>query len=171
MNLRKSLNAHLTLLGGLRWLELEDAFQVAGDTPYSPFASSVRGHNHLYGFQVGGDFRPLDPQRPFQIDVLGKAGIYGNAAGMNNDYADLRNVSASAVAGQCAFVGELAVTASYRFTAHLAAQGGIELLWIDGVALAPRQTATTDFATGTAAVDASGSLFCDGASVGLELTW
>ncbi len=64
----------------------------------------MRGHNHLYGFQIGCDAKLRAPEKLFQIDALAKAGVYGNAAGLTNDYADtVRSYSASASSGHVAF--------------------------------------------------------------------
>jgi len=77
---------------------------------------------------------------------------------------------ATGTTSRTSFVGQIGLKASYRLTEHLAAFGGYELMWIDGVLLAPDLISA-----------ASGSedetLSCDhhafyhGALAGLELTW
>ena len=173
-NYRKPVNERLTLLAGFRWVELEDRYQATGteNVFLGPFASNVSGQNDLYGFQLGGDLQLFNPGRRLQIDACGKAGIYGNNARTTNRYVDtVRDFSASASAGQTAFVGEIGLTASYRLTDHLAARAGYQLLWIDGVTVGADQIASTDFVTSSATVNAAHTVFYHGATVGLELSW
>ena len=131
----------------------------------------MRGHNHLYGFQIGCDAKLRAPEKLFQIDALAKAGVYGNAVGLTNDYADtVRSYSASSSSGHVAFVGELGLMASYRLSDHLSARVGYQLLWLDGVAVGPEQISSTDFLSGSAAFK-PGTAFYHGANVGLEFQW
>jgi hypothetical protein len=173
LNYRKQVRERLTLLAGFRWVELEDRYIAAGieDANKGLFTDTVRGHNHLYGFQIGCDAKLWAPEKPFQINALAKAGIYGNAAGLNNDYADtVHAYSASSSSGHVAFVGELGLMASYRFSERLAARAGYQLLWLDGVAVGPEQISGTDFISGSSALK-PGTAFFHGANVGLELRW
>jgi hypothetical protein len=174
INLRYAWNDWLTPLAGLRWVEFEDRYAVNGtDYQFSaPFTDVVRGHNHLYGAQIGLDACWWDGSRRFQVDFWGKAGLYGAAAAQDNDYQDtVRSFSASAVASSLSFLGEVGLTGCYRFTDHLAVRGGYQVMWLTGLALAPAQIPATDFGAGQAGVDTSGSLFCQGANAGLELVW
>ncbi len=173
LNYRKQVRERLTLLAGFRWVELEDRYVATGieDANMSLFTDAVRGHNHLYGFQIGCDAKLRAPEKLFQIDALAKAGVYGNAVGLTNDYADtVRSYSASSSSGHVAFVGELGLMASYRLSDHLSARVGYQLLWLDGVAVGPEQISSTDFLSGSAAFK-PGTAFYHGANVGLEFQW
>ncbi len=80
--------------------------------------------------------------------------------------------TSSAATDHAAFVGSLALTGKYAITANLSARAGYQLLWIDGVALAPDQIAVSNPdivpAHSYATVSTSGSPFYHGAFVGLE---
>jgi hypothetical protein len=174
MNIRYSYSDRLTAFVGLRWVEFEDRYAASGtENLYSgPFNDLVRGHNHLYGSQIGLDARLLGGENPFRIDILAKAGLYGNAAAQNNDYVDtVHTYSASASGTSLSFLGEVGVTGCYQFRQHIALRGGYRVMWLTGVALAPNQIADTDFGAARAGVDTSGTLFCQGANAGLEVAW
>ena len=172
VNLRYSLNPWLTPLVGLRWVDFEDQYAANGQTLSGPFNEMVRGHNHLYGSQLGLDARLFDRPTPFQLGVLAKAGLYANAASQNNDYADtLNSFSARASDSHLAFQGEIGVTVSYEVVKHFTLHAGYQVMWLTGVALAPNQIAATDFGSAQASVNTTGTLFCHGASAGLEVAW
>jgi hypothetical protein len=174
INLRYAMNDWLTSLAGLRWVEFEDRYAASGAVPLSsvPFSDLVRGHNHLYGSQIGFDARLLGRENLFRIDLLTKAGMYFNAAAQNNDFVDSSTgFSASASNTHFAFLGEVGVTGSLQVSKHVALRGGYQVLCLTDVALAPNQIRTTDFGSGQASVDTSGTLFCHGANAGLEVVW
>ena len=172
VNVRYLLNDWITPLLGFRWIDFEDRYAASGQAASGPFTDLVRGHNHLYGCQIGLDGRLFDHPAPFQIGLVAKAGIYGNAAAQNNDYIDSSfDFSASASNAHLSFVGEIGLSVSYQFAKHFAVRAGYQALWLSGVALAPNQISATDFMAGQAGVDTSGSLFCHGANVGLEVAW
>jgi hypothetical protein len=54
----------------------------------------------------------------------------------------------------------------------LAVRGGYQLMWLEGVALAPEQIPVNNLiAPAIAAVDTSGGLFLDGATVGFVVQY
>ncbi len=104
----------------------------------------------------------------FQLDVIGKAGIYGNDADHHASVTTgVATVNASGSDNPTAFVGEIGIQGSTLLTANLSLRGGYRLLWVDGVALASDQLAATDFFT-SSGIDGSGDVFYQGAYVGLE---
>jgi hypothetical protein len=176
LNFRYSLNDWLTPLVGFRWVDFEDRYAASGQlfSGSGSFADLVRGHNHLYGSQIGLDARLYDRGGPVKIDLLAKAGLYDNAAVQDNDYATTGMgpaFSATASDSHLSFLGEIGVNVSYQFTKHLALRGGYQVMWLTGVAMAPNQIAATDFGAAQAGVDTSATLFCHGANAGLELAW
>jgi hypothetical protein len=130
-------------------------------------------NNHLYGGQLGFDAVLFDRGGPFYANLIGKAGIYGNSADSVTTTVGVGGALPLVVANgnDTAFVGELSLLAGYRLTECLNIVGGYNLLWIDGVALAPDQLATTNIATGVATVDTDSTLFYHGFNVGLEYYW
>ena len=157
-------------------MELEDSYlaQGTGAILSTPFSETIRSHNHLFGFQIGADAILLGRQEQFQIRGFAKTGIFDNAAAQNTEFSDpagLGTLSAAASGSHASFVGEIGLIGSYQLTKHVTIRGGYQVMWIEGVALAPRQISNTDLAAGTANIEDSGGLFCHGANVGLEFTW
>ena len=59
-----------------------------------------------------------------------------------------------------------------QLTNALAVTGGYQLMWLDGLALAPEQIPITSLvAPGSAGVNTQGELLFHGATVGLMLTY
>jgi hypothetical protein len=175
INLRHSCGGWLTALAGFRCVELEEQYAVTGtESVYGkPFQHAVDAHNHLFGFQLGADGRLLD-RGGLSIDGIVKAGVLYDAASQDSQFADptgVGNFAAAASAGQASFLGEIGLLASYHITPHMALRGGYQVLWLEGVALAPRQIPVTSLGAGTAAVDTSGGIFFQGANAGFEISW
>jgi hypothetical protein len=176
LNLRHPINEWLTGLVGFRWVELQESYTATGTEAIfsTPLTQSISSHNHLYGGQIGVDARLSEDGRQFRIDGLARAGLYYNSADQNNEFSDPDGIgilSASATGSHTAFLGELGVMASYQFSRHIAVRGGYQVMWIEGLALAPRQIAATDFGMGEAGVNTTGGLFYHGATAGLEAIW
>ncbi len=172
VNLRYAMCDRITPLVGFRWIEFEDQYAASGQAVSGAFTELVRGHNHLYGAQIGLDARLFGRESPFQIGVVAKAGLYGNAAAASNTYADSTyDFAANASGSHLSFLGEVGISASYQFAKHFALRGGYQVMWLTGIALAPEQIVATDFGAGHLSVNASGALFCQGANAGLEATW
>jgi hypothetical protein len=171
-NVRYTFRERFTPLVGVRWIDFEDQFTSNGQALAGAYTQLARGHNHLYGAQIGLDARLFDRTSAFQVSLLSKAGIYCNAAAANNEYSDsLYDFAASDSGSQLSFLGEVGLTASLRFTKCLTARCGYQVMWLTGVALAPEQIEATDFGTAHLGINTSGSLFCHGATAGLELMW
>lgn len=105
------------------------------------------------------------------MDVVSKAGIYSNAAAQDSSVSTgIATLNASGRSTRTAFVGEIGTNGSWCVTDHLSLRGGYRLLWIDGVALASDQLASTNFFTGTG-FNGSGNAFYHGATAGLEFAF
>ncbi len=184
VNLRSQWTDWMTVLGGFRWVELNEQVAYEIDTvttfpgfpPFIPpfsiandFAQRARTHNHLYGFQFGTDVLLWDRGGPLTINTDLKAGIYSNLA----KNAGLLESPVGNIVGEgrkhhTAFLGELGINAKYQLTRHLALRAGYQLLWIEGVALV-NDNQFDALAAGD--VNTSGSPFYHGAMVGAELNW
>jgi hypothetical protein len=163
----------LALLVGFRWVELkDDALYTINRTVA---AGDYNFNNHLYGGQIGADWAVTNRCNPLQIDVVGKAGVYGNANdGGITEFQPVGTRVGSFIGrgSSTAFVGELDFTASYSLTDHIAVRGGYQLLWLSELALA------TDAASRSLlnpsllrTVSDDGHLFYQGATVGLDFVW
>jgi hypothetical protein len=163
------------VLAGFRYLNLNEDFTLTSfDSAEGTTVYGVRTDNDLYGGQLGGRARLCYGRVSFES--VGKAGIYGNDVRQQQDaLIDFPGVvvrpARSASGGTTAFVGELNFTGIYQLTPVWGVRGGYNLLWIEGVALAPDQldfTNTPDSGTG---LTSSSGVFLHGASLGLEARW
>jgi hypothetical protein len=201
VNGRKDLCDRVTILAGLRWFQLND--DLVGDltpadatvpswkktcptcdiysiTPgvpagiYPPFWNTSTT-NDLYGLQVGADGKMLELGR-FTLGGLMKAGIYDDHAGQSTtvSMAKVLYESRSAMTDHAAFVGEARLQLKYQIIKGLAVKAGYEVLWFDGVALAPRQiqqTSATAAGANAFGVDCRSSALFQGATAGLEYSF
>jgi hypothetical protein len=169
------LYERLTFLAGFRYIGLDDTLNYTINTNVA--SGLYENDNQLYGGQIGADLSLLDPRRPYQLQVIGKAGAFENNAdgrfrtffgGGNQQLGDFgRSESGSAFAGDLQFVG------SCQLTRHLAARGGYQLLWLDNVALAGDNASIsqTNPSLLTNSLDNDGHVFHHGAMIGLEIMW
>lgn len=169
----------LTLLAGYRRVELQEDFRVVGlgMPPRNLIPRyDTHGANYMNGFQVGTDARLFDRGGLLRLDGLLKAGVYANHA--HQETFRIGNLGILRAAGDrrdhTAFLGELGLTALFRLGEHLSLRGGCQVIWIEGVVLAPDQISHTDvtlFNPGSATLNTSGSVLYHGFHVGLEARW
>ena len=174
LNARRSLNACVTVLAGVRYLDLDDRILVSQRTTASGIDATQQldGFNDLLGFQIGGDAVLVQRDR-FSLDTGLKAGIYGDHARNFFAYDSTAlgvHGTSGASASNTAFCGEIGITATYDLTKRLSLRGGYQLLWLDGVALASQQPILNPpplIHTATS-VGTNGDVFYNGAFIGLE---
>jgi hypothetical protein len=176
LNLQRPVNEWLTTMVGFRWVEFYDSYSVQGveSVVSMPFSQAINTHNHMYGFQIGEDALLFERTGRFRINGFAKIGIFHNAADQNSKLSDPANfgeLSVTANGSHTAFLCELGLIGSYYLSQHVALRGGYQVMWIDGVALAPGQIPVTNLIAGTADIATSGGLFYHGATAGLEVTW
>ena len=106
----------------------------------------VRAFNDLYGGQLGLDVTLWNRGGPFRLETSGKAGVYANHA--RNRYSltqtDEDPAVDSARKSKTAFAGEIGLTGVFQVSSRWSARFGYQVLWLDGVALAFRQTGALD---------------------------
>ena len=170
LNLRRKIEDGPTILVGLRWLELQDGLGASLTSALGSIPQwNVDANNHLLGVQLGaeGPFWPEGGR--FGLDGFVKAGVYGcHASQVNSDQLDQ---PAGAETDRASFVGEAGLTAHFQITDHILLRGGYEVLWIDGIAMAPMQVRLTDLSAGTTAINADGGVLYHGAFAGLEMNY
>lgn len=164
----------VSLLGGFRYLSLDEQFDLnATDSDTGSSDYRLRTSNDLYGGQVGA--RWLSGFNAWEWSAEGKVGLYGNDASQTQSVADfppgifLRSEQTSRL-GRVAFVGDLNLSALYLLNDTWAVRGGYNLIWIEGVALAPDQLDFTDTPTSGQNVSING-LFIHGLNLGLDARW
>jgi len=157
-------------LVGFRWVELYE--NLNEHFVAAPLAANLRFQtaNRLYGGQAGA-LISLFSRGAVRIDSVLKAGLYGNAA--SNQFTATENIVfliSSDRSSQVAFLGEIGLVSVYQWTDHIALRGGYQLLWLDGIALAPDQVAATQLLARNG-IDTKGDSFYHGALLGVEVAW
>ena len=172
-----------TWIGGLRFLNIDEDFdflsvaqiETAGaDTGVNWGSYEVKTRNRLLGLQLGTELTSRHSR--FEWGVSGKFGGYVNFGEsltriLSNDAADPRGVNIPAILAndsesRAAFVGEAGLFGVYRIAPAWAFRGGIQVMWVEGLALAPEQL---DFTlTEPYTIKQRGGIFYQGATIGLE---
>ena len=177
INACRRVNDYLTVLAGVRYLNLDDRILVNQLTVTGGFDAiqHLAALNDMVGFQIGGDAIVLRRGR-FSLDTLLKAGIYDDLARNAFTYDSTAlglHAASGASANNLAFCGELGITLTYDLTERLSIRGGYQLLWLDGVALASQQPSVNPppLLSPATTVATIGDLFYNGAFAGLEYRW
>lgn len=173
--LRQSNFDRLTWLAGFRWVglqeELDMTVSLGPGGPPGNYTYSTR--NNLYGGQIGANAILWDRGGPFRLTCSGKAGLFGNPAANQYEIVDslgtYRLLSADRRT-QAAFVGDVGINATSQLTEHIAMQGGYQLLWIRGAAIAGDQAVVADYTTGNG-ISSRGGAFYHGAMASVNFSW
>lgn len=180
LGLRYWIMPQVSLLAGFRYMNWHENLNTAFD-PVSPFgglalppgsANAVfHTSNNLYGFQLGSNWTPMITDC-LGLDIGGKAGIFGAHTEMDASAAfpGLAGASAAASSTRTSFIGEFGIVGTYNVTRFLKLRAGYQVMWIEGLALAPEQIGNVNFG-GSTAVSNRGGVFLHGAVVGLEYRW
>lgn len=198
-NARLDLSSRVTILAGLRWLQLNDNLQgtltpadltaptwkqdcpgcdifhiTLGGTAgnYPPFWNTSTTNN-LYGVQIGVNGKILELGR-FSLDGLLKIGLFDNHAGQSTAVS-LQKIAypSQATTNHAAFASEAGLQLKYQLIKGLTLKAGYEALWLDGVALAPGQIRETYTGLNVRAlgVNCGASVLFHGATFGLEYSF
>ena len=171
INLRRSVNDRLSILGGFRWVELKDEmfYKLNGNVATGDYEYN----NRLYGGQLGASLNLAQPSRRWLANVETKAGVYGNVADGGILEYQGNNFIGSFTGNdtKTAFVGEIDFTLGYRLTQHIIVRGGYQLLWIDNVALAGDAASRSLYNPSLLRQVEFNSLFYQGATTGIDFVW
>jgi hypothetical protein len=163
-NFKLAITPCIDVLAGFRWIQVDEGVTFLGTSGGGPGAMSQTVLNNLYGFQLGAEGRLFDHGGPFRLDTFVKAGVYdAHVSGTFSESGTFGATATSASLDRAAFVGEVGINAHYQFTRCLSAYAGYDVMWVDGVSLAPD-------ALSTASLTNNAPLY-HGAMAGLELHW
>jgi len=159
-------------LSDVRRIETQPGKPATGAFP--PFWNTSTTSN-LFGFQIGAEGKLFERGR-FSIEGLTKVGAYWNHASQSTGVSLLKTVyPTGASTDRASFVGEAGLQCKYQVTRVITLKIGYEVLWIDGVALAPGQiqetytiAPSTVYALG---INSNSSVLFHGATAGLEFTF
>jgi hypothetical protein len=153
---------HWSLLAGFRYLHLDEQFSLHQTNFINSSDLDMDTANDLYGGQLG--FTYHREWRWLTVDVVGKFGVYGNAAvqhggEFNNGVPVSRFTNNPSAQAQS---GELDFFFGHRFSPHWTGQLGLIVLEVDNVALAPDMDISNK---------ADGNITLTGISVGGMAQW
>lgn len=181
LNRHVALRRNLRFLWGFRWLEWEERFLLRNEA-VGGFSDVFQTNclNDMYGGQIGLDAL-LSSTRWCRIESVVKAGAYYNNAVQTSAYTTTNPANAGTAAitvGQsplnCTFVGEVGVTGVVPITPCLDVRFGYFGLWLSGLAQPTQQLSDQRLTPGqpaTGAINASGGVMLQGATLGLEGRW
>ncbi|GET44260.1 hypothetical protein MiSe_90860 [Microseira wollei NIES-4236] len=154
------------------------AFPPQGLLPVPRGEYKVETKNNLFGIQIGANV-DVDLSRNFTIGLRGKAGVFGNHGEQNSTISafdfDTGNLVDRIEDGETRWtvapILEGTISADWRVSRNVSLTAGFNVMYVSGVALAPRQL--DDFAsTGKfGSIDFDGSSFYYGPSVGIKVVF
>ncbi len=162
---------------GLRYLAIDERLSLTGERagPGGTALANYQIHarNDLYGAQAGASLRGARGR--WSGEVGGRAGLYANQASQAQSASDLGGAvlraPVSASDSGAAFVGELEFTIARQIHAHWFLRCGYQLLWVQGIALAPSQLDYSLNSDAGAWLTRNDGLFLHGWRVGVESRW
>jgi hypothetical protein len=166
-------------LVGFRYVGVEERASIEMDccivdNEFITVPYGVGTRNNMFGAQVGRRAR-WDWNR-WSIENWAKAGILGNAQEQyQNALVDFEGFqwrpARSTFGSSVGFIGDMNLSAIYRLTEVWGIRAGYNLIWIDGLALAPNQFDFTNTETSGTLLASGGGIFMHGANLGLEARW
>lgn len=164
----------LSYLSGFRFVNIDEGFSINSfDVATGTSDYKIATTNKLFGGQIG-----VVAQQPADWigwEAFGKIGAYGNVAAQSTLLQDFNNTltvrNSRTTGGNVAFVGELGASAILRMTGAWSLRAGYNVLWVEGIALAPNQLDYTATLTSGTALHVNGGALFHGANLGIERRW
>jgi hypothetical protein len=160
-------------LAGFRYFNLDEHFNILSTvTGTGSSLYNIHTDNDMAGGQLGVRLRACNPR--FECDVTAKAGAFDNSVGQQQIVGDvgttpIRNVGDHTA--DWAFVGEIGANASVYLCRNWCAMAGYNVMWVDGVALAPDQLNFTTNPGAGGGLNHDGNVLYQGAHIGLGCRW
>jgi hypothetical protein len=180
LNYRYCSRSWLTLLGGVRYLQLDEEFGAqflsVDPTIVGPLTINSEALNDLYGAQLGADINLFESRDGnLRVSGIGKTGLYyahsenrQSVASFNAAGAPVFAVASRDVDDRVALVAEAGGQVSYKITGNVAVVVGYQVLFLQDVALASDQIAAGgNIAAPSARLDTNGDVLFHGANAGL----
>lgn len=166
------------LLCGAFWAGLEEtaSLNVICCEGEPPSSYRVQSSSNLIGAQIGVR-RRRDWDR-WAVEGTAKAGLAGSVMSQSSGAitgtitpGPAFREPTSASAGGVGLLSMINASAIYRITEHWGLRAGYNLIWLDGVALAPNQWDFSDNASSGTSLVGGGGVFLHGANLGVERRW
>lgn len=180
---RESNKGRMTsYFGGLRLISIDEEFSyfARGRTVFqgaTPDAHSgdllVKANNDMFGFQLGAEF--YEQTYHWSYGLRGKVGALVNFADQRSTYQFVDTVTSgtpfnvAANDEQLTLLLELSIAATYQLRPNVALRFSYDLLYLQGLALAPEQLSFNS--QDQARINTGSFTLFDGASFGFEVIW
>ncbi|QGJ72386.1 Hypothetical protein PBC10988_41070 [Planctomycetales bacterium 10988] len=171
-----NLNTELSMLAGVRFFNQAESFSLtmgqSGGILAATSTYKVETDNYLIGPQIGFGYRvPVTPR--WSIAGTAKGGFLFNIHQQNSFLLDVGNTSTLATFERSelepSFIGEIGLSTFYRFSKGITFRLGYEVMFVNGLALAPEQFDRGPGLSAEGRDNHSGSIFFDGLLVGIEI--
>jgi Putative beta barrel porin-7 (BBP7) len=165
----------IELLTGFRYIHFGEEFSLSSfDSQEGTTVYDVETENNLYGAQIGARYRAC--RGGWSWETTGKTGIYGNDMEQSQKpLVDFPNFvfrpGRSSDESDVSFVADLNFTAIYQLTRIWGLRSGYNLIWLEGVALAPEQLDFSNTPNSGKNLADGGGVFLHGVNIGLEARW
>lgn len=167
---------HVDWLAGFRWANLYDtaALAIPPGTSTTPSTYTAQASSNLFAAQLGTRGRLAFERWAFEGWM--KIGIAGTALSQSQSLVDalsptpFRQPTSSDTAGM-GMIADMNLSAIYRLDDVWGLRVGYNLFWLTGVALAADQWDFAATQAGGTALQGTGSVFLNGANLGLEARW
>jgi hypothetical protein len=167
---------HVDWLAGFRWANLYDTATLAipPGTSTTPSTYAAQASSNLFAAQLGTRGRLAFERWAFEGWM--KIGIAGTALSQSQSLVDalsptpFRQPTSSDTAGM-GMIADMNLSAIYRLDDVWGLRVGYNLFWLTGVALAADQWDFSANQAGGTALQGTGSVFLNGANLGLEARW
>jgi hypothetical protein len=175
LNARYVSNSWWTILAGFRYVNLEEDLAVQQNAaPLATFNWNSHTSNHLFGGQIGLEGFLFKLGR-LSVDTYAKAGIYGTVADSFFTFSTVPPFPGTPVIvnggqRQVSFLGDGGLHATWQLNRWASVEGGYQLMWLSGVALASDQfkASTTGF-FGPLVTNSTGFVFYQGLTLALKI--
>jgi hypothetical protein len=170
INWRHVWSERITWLVGFRWIELQDDLMYR----IGPVARGEYNYrNHMYGGQVGLDWLVLEGCGPWEVNAIGKLGLFGNfTEGGIYEFGPGPIGTFNTTESGTSFVAELGITGTYHVTEQCGLRIGYEFLFLNNLGLASDAASTSITNPSLLAANVyRGDVFYHGLTAGVEYAW
>lgn len=137
LNWRQDKSDRLSVLAGLRAMDIEDTMRSVLSANVA--TGLYEAENSLVGAQIGAEYALRDASDPFQLDLIGKLGVFanGSSAGIrefqgNNFIGEFRSDRET----ETSYAIEIGVKAGFQLSEKTRITAGYQAMWVNNLALA-----------------------------------
>lgn len=169
---------HVAFVLGTRWMHLDEEFLFEGFTTTDASSTFTVARNDLIGGHLGFmAMLPVNCCMSLRFD--GRVGGFTNLARQRTHIRTFDIATATQTldyeefirSDHGAFVGQGSLVANYHLSCHITLYAGYEVMWVDGLVLAPEQFNPQFPPQREVRINNNGDVLYHGALAGVEVTW